>query len=113
MHDATACVMNRVMEDQDGSWIQRRILTGVALSLGAALFRSLWQPAVSRYGRPLAKGAVKGSLAAFEIGRGRVAEFGETMQDLVAEAQVERAIERAQPGSATPPPAADGTAEPA
>lgn len=71
------------------------ILTGVALSLGAALLGPLWRPALSRYGRPLAKNTVKGGLAAYEAGRGRLAELGETVQDLVAEAQVERAAERA------------------
>ena len=90
------------------------VLTGVVVSLGAALLSPLWRPAVSRYGRPLAKGAVKQSLAAYEIGRGRMAEFGETVQDLVAEAQVERVTERMPPGGADAVPAtANGTAGPA
>lgn len=88
------------------------ILTGVALSLGAALLGPLWRPALSRYGRPVAKGAVKGGLAAYEVGRGRLAEFGETVQDLVAEAQVERATERMRPGGPVPV-APDRTEKPA
>ena len=71
------------------------ILTGVVLSLGAALLGPLWRPALSRYGRPLAKNTVKGGLAAYEVGRGRLAELGETVQDLVAEVQMERVAERA------------------
>lgn len=71
------------------------VLTGVALSLGAALLEPLWRPALSRYGRPLAKNTVKGGLAAYEVGRGRLAELGESVQDLVAEAQMERVTERA------------------
>ena len=84
------------------------VLTGVALSLGAALLGPLWRPALSRYGRPLAKTTVKGGLAAYEVGRGRLAELGETMQDLVAEAQMERVTERAGLGRAAPGGGADG-----
>ncbi len=84
------------------------VLTGLVVSLGAALLGPLWRPAVSRYGRPLAKGAVKQSLAAYEIGRGRMAEFGETVQDLVAEVQVERVTERMRPGGTDTGPVAPG-----
>lgn len=66
------------------------ILTGVAVSVAAMLLA----PALSRWGRPLAKEAIKGGLDAYEAGRGRLAEFGEHLEDLVAEAQMERATER-------------------
>jgi hypothetical protein len=82
------------------------VLTGLALSFGAALLEPLWRPALARYGRTLAKGALKQGLAAYEIGRGQLAELGETVEDLVAEAQIERAIERAGHGDATPAPSA-------
>lgn len=84
------------------------VLTGVALSLGAALLGPLWRPALSRYGRPLAKTTVKGGLAAYEIGRGRLAELGETVQDLVAEAQMERVAESAAGLGRAGPGGADG-----
>jgi len=45
---------------------------------------------MARWGRPVAKGAIKGSLAAYEVARTRFAELGEMAQDLVAEAQIER-----------------------
>ncbi len=69
------------------------LATGLLLSAGAALLGPLWRPALARWSRPVAKGAVKGGLAAYEIGRGRLAELGEKAQDLVAEAQIERATQ--------------------
>lgn len=70
------------------------VATGVALSAAAALFSPLWQPLLARWGRPAAKGAVKGGLAAYELARTRAAEYGEKAQDLLAEAQIERATQR-------------------
>jgi hypothetical protein len=70
------------------------VLTGLLLSAGAALIGPAWRPALARWGRPMAKGAVKGGLATYEVARGRLAEFGEKAQDLIAEAQIERATER-------------------
>lgn len=76
------------------------IATGVLFSLGAALLQPLWRPALVRWGRPAAKGAIKGSLAAYELTRERVAVLGEHTQDLVAEAQMERATERVRGAAA-------------
>jgi Protein of unknown function (DUF5132) len=67
------------------------VATGLALSIGAALLAPLWRPVIARWSRPVAKGAIKGSLAAYEVTRTRFAELGEKAQDLVAEAQIERA----------------------
>lgn len=80
------------------------LVTGVVLSLAAAMLSPLWRPAVSRYARPAAKGAIKQGLLAFELGRERVAELSETLEDLLAEAQMELAAGR-QP--AAPPSTAD------
>ena len=70
------------------------VAAGLALSAGAALFSPLWQPLLARWGRPAAKGALKGGLAAYEVARSQIAEYGEKAQDLLAEAQIERATER-------------------
>jgi hypothetical protein len=77
------------------------LLTGLALSLGAALLAPLWRPAVSRWGRPAAKAAIKQGLLAYDLGRERLAELGESLEDVVAEAQVELASERMQSAAAT------------
>ena len=70
------------------------VLTGVLLSAGAALIGPAWRPALARWSRPVAKGAVKGGITTYEVARGRLAELGEKAQDLIAEAQIERATER-------------------
>jgi hypothetical protein len=72
------------------------VATGLALALCAAWFGPLLKSAAERWGRPAAKNAVKGGLAAYELTRVRLAELGEKAQDLVAEAQVERVAERAR-----------------
>ncbi len=68
--------------------------TGLAIGLAAAVLRPLWIPVLARWGRPVVKTAMKQGVLAYELGRERVAEMGETMSDLLAEAQVELAAER-------------------
>ena len=80
------------------------LATGLLLSLGAALLEPLWRPALARWGRPTAKHAIKGGLAAYEVARERLAELGEHAQDLLAEAQVERATERVKEEGRPSPP---------
>ncbi|MBV8914973.1 MAG: DUF5132 domain-containing protein [Acetobacteraceae bacterium] len=80
------------------------IATGLVLSAGLALLEPLWRPALARWGRPAAKGAVKGGLAAYEIARERLAVLGEKAQDLVAEAEIERATDRPRDGGPASPP---------
>ncbi|MBV8615783.1 MAG: DUF5132 domain-containing protein [Acetobacteraceae bacterium] len=70
--------------------------TGLAVGVVAAFLRPLWLPAMARWGRPAAKAAIKQGVLAYELGRERVAELGESVSDLVAEAQVELAAERAR-----------------
>jgi hypothetical protein len=70
------------------------VATGLAVSAALALLGPLWRPALARWGRPAAKGAIKGGLNAYEVVRTRLAELGEQGQDLFVEAQVERATER-------------------
>ena len=72
------------------------LVTGLALSLVAAFLGPLWLPAASRWGRPAAKAAIKQGLVAYELGRERLAEVGETVEDLFAEAKIELASERVQ-----------------
>jgi hypothetical protein len=70
------------------------VATGLVVSAGLALLGPLWRPALARWGRPAAKGAIKGGITAYEVMRTRLAELGEQGQDLVAEAQIERATQR-------------------
>jgi hypothetical protein len=70
------------------------VVTGVAISLAAAFLAPVWRPAMSRWGRPVLKGAIKQGVVAYEAVRERVAEAGETVSDLLAEVQVEMVTER-------------------
>jgi hypothetical protein len=79
------------------------LVTGVALSLLAAFLAPLWKPTATRYGRPAAKAAIKQGLVALELGRERLAGLGETVEDMLAEAQLEIAAERMQATSPAPP----------
>jgi len=72
------------------------LLTGLALGLGAAALA----PALGRWTRPAAKAAIRAGLVAYERGRERLAELGETVEDLAAEVTAEMAAERA--GAAEP-----------
>jgi hypothetical protein len=48
-------------------------------------------PVVAGVGKPLAKAAIKGGIVLYEKGKGVIAEVGETLEDLVAEAKAELA----------------------
>jgi hypothetical protein len=71
------------------------IVTGIALSLGAALL----SPVLARWGRPALKTAAKGGLVAYAAARERVAEMTEAISDVLAEAQFELATEQATEGA--------------
>jgi hypothetical protein len=89
------------------------LATGLIVGVIAAALAPLWRPAASRWGRSAAKSAIKQGLDAYETGRGRVAELGEAMEDIVAEAQAERAFDRLQSARAEASghqPVAEGTA---
>jgi hypothetical protein len=85
------------------------VLTGFAVSLAAVALAPVWRPALSRWGRPALKQAIKQGVVAYAVLSERAAEMGETMSDMVAEAQVELATERAAEVNAEPelPAAAD------
>ena len=85
------------------------LMTGMAVSLVAAVLAPVWRPAISRWGRPAAKSAIRWGLEAYKSGREKLAQFSETMEDIAAEAQVERAVERLRgvPGETTPGHRAD------
>ena len=69
------------------------VVTGIVVSLAAAALAPVWRPALSRWGRPALKGAIKQGVVAYAVLRERASEMGENMSDLLAEAQVELATE--------------------
>jgi hypothetical protein len=70
------------------------LATGLVFSAVLALLGPLWRPALARWGRPAAKGAIKVGFTACDVMRARLAELGEQGQDLMAEVQLERATHR-------------------
>ena len=78
------------------------LATGITISVIAAALAPLWQPAAARYGRRATKAALKHGMGAYELGRDRLAEWSETMGDLMAEAQVERAAGQSAAAAAEP-----------
>lgn len=82
------------------------VLTGVVVSLAAAALAPAWRPALSRWGRPALKGVIKQGVIAYAVLRERTAELGETVSDLMAEAEVELAVEAAAESEPEAPPKA-------
>lgn len=70
------------------------VAKGVAIGIGAALLAPLAFVALSGVGRPAARAAIKAGLLVFDKGRETVAELGEVVEDLIAEAQAEIESER-------------------
>jgi hypothetical protein len=67
----------------------------ILVGVGVALVAPILVPAAATGVRPLAKTLIKGGLAVAETVQEFVAEAGEQLSDLVAEAQAERAAHAA------------------
>ncbi len=65
------------------------IVSAVALGVGVSVLAPIVIPTLAAVAKPLAKGAVKGSLLIFEKSKEMGAEVKEAMEDLVAEAKAE------------------------
>ena len=52
--------------------------------------------AAGKLGKPLAKATIKGGIVLYEKGKGVIAEVGETLEDIVAEAKAEMAESEAK-----------------
>jgi len=79
---------------------------GLAIGFGVAILAPVALAALSGVGKPLARAMIKSGILLFEKGRETVAEFGEVIEDLVAEARAE--LQEAHAASAS---AMSGTGE--
>ena len=52
--------------------------------------------AAGKVGKPLAKATIKGGIVLYEKGKGVIAEVGESLEDIIAEAKAELAEEAAE-----------------
>ncbi|MGK7924753.1 MAG: DUF5132 domain-containing protein [Spirulina sp.] len=66
-------------------------LPGVVIGVGAIALAPIVGPALAKAGKPVAKAIVKGSLVAYEKGKGAFAEAKESLEDLVMESRAELA----------------------
>jgi hypothetical protein len=62
---------------------------GASIGIGVSVLGPVLIPAVARIGRPAAKAAIIAGLTAYERSREVMAELGEGMEDLYAEARAE------------------------
>ncbi len=65
------------------------VVAVLAIGIAAAVLIPIALPVVARAAKPLAKAMVKSGIIVFEKGREAVAELGEVMEDVVAEAKAE------------------------
>ena len=69
--------------------LKGNILSGLAIGIGAAVIAPAVMPIVASVVKPLAKAAIKGGIMLYEKGKETVAEVGEIVEDIVAEAKAE------------------------
>ena len=74
-----------------GNGLKGNIMTGLGIGIGIAVLGPVLIPVVASIAKPLAKAAIKGGVLLYEKGRETVAEAGEVIEDLVAEAKSELA----------------------
>lgn len=86
---------------------------GLAIGIGAAILVPVILPAVAALARPVARAAIKTGILVYEKTRETVAEMGEVVEDLVAEARadLEQNQAAAQMTAAVTGSAAVGTAD--
>jgi hypothetical protein len=53
-----------------------------------------------KVGKPIAKASIKGGIVLYEKGKGVIAQVGESIEDIIAEAKVELAESQAQEATA-------------
>jgi hypothetical protein len=80
--------------------LKRNVVTGIAVGVGAALLAPILLPAIARLARPLMKATIRTGIIFYEKGRETVAELGEVVEDIVAEAQAEISETEAAAGAA-------------
>jgi hypothetical protein len=79
------------------------VSTGVVVGLGAAILAPAILPVVATVVKPMAKGAIKLGVILYERGRETIAEVGEIIEDLVAEAKAEVAAAQKEAPSVVVP----------
>ncbi len=74
--------------------LKGNLLTGLAVGIGAAVIAPAVMPVLAGVAKPLAKALIKGGISLYEKAREVIAEGGEVLEDIVAEAKAELEQER-------------------
>ncbi len=69
--------------------LKSNVVTGLAIGIGAAILAPAVLPVIAGALKPLAKAAIKSGILLYEKGKETVAEIGEIVDDIVAEAKSE------------------------
>jgi hypothetical protein len=69
--------------------------------IAAIVLLPILVPVVAGVGKPIAKATIKGGILLYEKGRGVIAEAGETLEDIFAEAKAELAESQAKEAPTT------------
>lgn len=75
--------------------LRKNAASGLLIGVGAAVLAPVVLPILASIARPLAKATIKSGLMLYEKGRETLAEAGEMVEDLVAEARAEMDEEQA------------------
>lgn len=73
--------------------LKGNIITGLAIGIGTAVVAPIVLPLLAGIAKPIAKAAIKGGISLYEKGKEQLAETGEILEDIVAEAKAELAEE--------------------
>ena len=71
-------------------------IPGIVAGVGAIVLAPVLIPTVAKATKPVAKALIKGGIIAYEKSKSAIAETGEVLEDLVAEAKAELAEEELQ-----------------
>jgi galactitol-specific phosphotransferase system IIC component len=85
--------------------LKGKIVTGLALGIGAAVVAPVVLPVLAAAAKPLAKAAIKSGILLYDKGKETFAELGEVVDDLIAEAKSEIVESHAQAAPGTGPEA--------
>jgi hypothetical protein len=79
--------------------LKGNVVSGLLIGIGAAVLAPVVLPILASIAKPVAKAAVKGGIMMYEKGKEVVAETGEMLEDIVAEAKAEMAEEQHAAGA--------------
>ncbi len=74
--------LDEMMQDGNGG-------RTIALGIGAVVLAPIVIPVIAKASKPLVKATIKNSLGLYKKGRSAIAEAGEVLQDIIAEANAE------------------------